>query len=1128
MKNFLKTFVRTEKFCVLLLAAVAVAVLLPVLIKGVPFGYDLPHHYQCAMTFVESLSNGDFYPSWSAIRNFGFGGMETRLYPPVSHYSLALFYIVAGDWHIASFLTFTFFTFLGGLGVYLWAKEYMPAGQAVFAGCFFNLMPYHLNQLYNTFFYAEFVGTALLPFVFLFVSRVCRRGRAADILGLAVSFAVLILTHLPLTVIGSLCFALYGLTLLKREKIAGQLAGLGIGALGGIAASSFFWTKVLLEKDLMAKTLVYADPWLDYRLHFLLTPLQSFEGELETRIYETATFFYDLMFLYPVIAVFACSIPFYLWEKRRRRAVKSIWLIFGIAALMAIPPSRPIWDAVSIIQEVQFPWRWLAIVSITAPVIAAAQINFLVDWFQDKKRPLALIIAGCLLATVAFSVSQIVRQAPFIEKETVAGYMEKNQTDIGFTFWWTIWTRKEAFDNRDKVSAGSRKAEINKWAPTEKEFQISAGETGTARVALFYHPNWTATVNQTEIAPRPDENGAMIVDIPNAKSTVLIKFVEPTAVKIGQWLSFAMWLCFLALALTPLLKKIRLRSLAAKPSGSGDFWKVLLKAYHLTENRSPFVILFAASLLTILPMILIGVFNGGDLYQHIQLASSFQTSIAEGKFYPSWGAVENTGYGSLGVRFYPPAVPFLLGATRLLTNDWHIANCLVFLFFTFAGSLGIYYWAKEYLPPAKAVWAGIIFIFVPYHLIEIHNASMYAEFAGVSVITFSFLFITRLCRGGGVADVLGLAIAFGLLVLTHLPSTVIGAPCLLVYALFNLPKGKISATLAKLATAVFFGVGASAIYWSRMVFERDWVRMTKFWHDDHFDYRINFLLTSPWVDTRQLWFFNLVLISMVVVAAGAVVGIYYKKRAEDRLSLRGIIIVFFGAIFMTTVFSYPLWATVPFLPEVQFPWRWLTVASVNVAVLAAVGIDALLRLKNTSLQWNKAVKGFVVTVILFFSVIYGLIWIGYQLNYIPSREYETWSAAKSREMGAEWFWTIYTKKEAFEVKEKILAGDRTAEIILWSGEERVFTVEAGNAAEARVATLFYPNWQATVNEQPVELKIAEDGVILVPLPSQEARVRLWFSESPRVLTAIYVSLTTWLVLLSGLFFIFLRKFSANL
>ncbi len=544
MKASFVKFLQDEKFCLLIIAAVAIAVMLPVLIIGVPYGYDLPHHYQCATTFYESILSGDFYPSWSLNRNFGYGGMETRLYPPISHYSLAVFYLITGNWHIATWLVLTLFSFLGGYSVYLWAREYLPAGQAVFAGCIYILLPYHLNQVYNTFFYAEFVGSSLLPFTFVYISRICRRGKMSDVVGLAISFAVLILTHLPLTVIGSICFAVYGLSLLRREKILSQTVKLAISVFGGLAASSFFWVKVLQERDLLAKTTVYPDPWLDYRLHFLLTPLQTYVSDLQIRIYETSAIFYDLMFLYTVILALGCTVPFWIWLKRTDK-LTGVWLVFGLSVFLAIPFSRFVWDLSPLLQEVQFPWRWLSIVSIAASVLSASKLNYLVKWFEGKKRPFALLIASSILFVVTFSISQIIRPAPFVPKEEVASMLEKNAKAEGFTFWWTIWTKKEAFDIKDKVSAADRNIKIEKWTATEKDFQISSGETENARIAVFYHPNWKATVNDISVETKPDENGAILILISNQSSNVRLSFEENLSVKIAIIVSMILWLTLL-------------------------------------------------------------------------------------------------------------------------------------------------------------------------------------------------------------------------------------------------------------------------------------------------------------------------------------------------------------------------------------------------------------------------------------------------------------------------------------------------------------------------------------------------------------------------------------------------------
>jgi hypothetical protein len=523
------------------LIVTAVVAILPIYFFGLPTGIDMPHHYQCALTYYESFSAGDFFPSWSLNRNLGFGGMETRLYPPLSHYSLALVFLVVKNWHIASWLVITCFTFCGGGGVYLWAREYMPARQAVYAGCLYILFPYHLSQIYSSFLYAEYVGACIIPFVFLFVARICRNNKFWDVFGLAVSLAALILTHLPLTVIGAFCFIVYGLSLLEREKIRVQLGKLACGVITGLAASSFFWTKVLQEKAWLAKSLVYPDGWSDYRLHFLFTPIQTYEGAA-VYVYNDATSFYDLMLLVMLTCVLACTIPFYVWARQTAKNLQSVWILFGFSLFMTLVFSRFVWDALPLLQDVQFPWRFLTIVCLAGAILTAEKLDILAEWFQNKYRPYALIIAGCLFAVIAFSAGRIVYNASYLPAETVPLMVRVKSQERGFAFWWTIRTKKEALLDTNKISAGARTTEIESWQPTERNFQISPGENENVRVATFYHPNWKATVNDLPVKIKSDENGAILIPVPPHNSTVKLYFQETSVQQIGQLISGLTWL----------------------------------------------------------------------------------------------------------------------------------------------------------------------------------------------------------------------------------------------------------------------------------------------------------------------------------------------------------------------------------------------------------------------------------------------------------------------------------------------------------------------------------------------------------------------------------------------------------
>jgi hypothetical protein len=116
-------------------------------------------------------------------------------------------------------------------------------------------------------------------------------------------------------------------------------------------------------------------------------------------------------------------------------------------------------------------------------------------------------------------------------------------------------------------------------------------------------------------------------------------------------------------------------------------------------------------------------------------------------------------------------------------------------------------------------------------------------------------------------------------------------------------------------------------------------------------------------------------------------------------------------------------------------------------------------------------------------------------------------------LGFEFFWTLQAKKEAFAVTDRIEATNREFQIAEWKADERRFHLSPGPAEDVRVAVLYYPRWQATVNGLAVQPSAADDGAILIPIPSAESDVRLWFQESWYVEKANHVSAAMWLLLL---------------
>ena len=581
-KIFTSSFFESERNNLVVVFLFAALVMLPILFYGVPFGYDLPHHYQCALTYRDAILAGDFYPSWTTLRNLGFGSMELRLYPPVSHYVLALFSLLTGEWFLATWLTFTFWWIVGSAGVYLWAREVFPApATAVVAAIVYAVMPYRLNQAYLVFFYGELAGTAIVPFCFAFLARILRERETTNqclsqkenrlvslnVVGLAVSYALLILTHLPLTLIVSLALAIYFLVSLRFDLKASLIASarFAIAVLLGLAASSFFWIKVFQERALLAKTAIYEDVFLNYRLNFLLTIFQQYNDAAEV-VYENFTLVYDIVLLVTLITIIPIALLAIIFRKsKKNRQIKSLWTTFLIALFLTTPASKFIWDNLSLLQEVQFPWRWLTVVSLFAPMLFAAGFPILLERFADRKsRPFALILIGTFVIGGFFGLNQSIRGALYKEKtETESLVAEVGQRE-GLTFWWTKFARKEVFENTEKVIAGNREVLITNWQPTSRTFQISDGNPAFVRIATFYHPNWQVTINGVSAESKPDKTGAIQILIPSQALKVDLRFEESTEVKTAKIISIFTWLFLLVLLVISNLMRFKKSSMTSE------------------------------------------------------------------------------------------------------------------------------------------------------------------------------------------------------------------------------------------------------------------------------------------------------------------------------------------------------------------------------------------------------------------------------------------------------------------------------------------------------------------------------------------------------------------------------------
>ncbi len=527
------------------------------------------------------------------------------------------------------------------------------------------------------------------------------------------------------------------------------------------------------------------------------------------------------------------------------------------------------------------------------------------------------------------------------------------------------------------------------------------------------------------------------------------------------------------------------------------------------QQTWPVLVVALAAIVLMLPMIIFGIPKGGDLPNHFHFALPFYDELRAGNWYPGWLADSNWGYGDARFRFYPPGLYYLLAVMRLVTGNWYYAAICTFGILTIIGGLGAYCWARHFAEPKVAMLAGVLYLIAPYHINELYQASFLSEYAACAVLPFAFMFVERICRQNKARDIAGLSASYAVLILTHLPLTVIGSLALLGYSLIRLEKKAWASSVLRLGLSVALGLGASIFFWGTMFAELKWIKGSSITPNPYYDYRLNFVFSPSSLTNLNNWFANLLGFGMIGFLLPAFLMTLRMFRSRER-GIKSMVALTFITFLMSTSLSYPLWRIIPKLSEVQFPWRWLAITSLTGSILLALSFPHWAASFRQNLQPRKLMLALVF--------ILSLVYVGTVLfDNGLSLKRPAFEAMLHDLPGSLSFkdWTPVTANDLLHIRKmqaKVEAGDRAVSVTSWNPEYRTFHIAAGTETTARLWTYYYPHWKAFAGGRPLPVGAAEDGAIQITLPPEATDVQVVFQEPPRSHLAALISLISWLAI----------------
>jgi len=540
--DFFNAGFHKDWFC---FAVVALFCLLPVAIPmvlyGIPYTPDVDTNLRFAVAFSDASANLHFFPDW-ANDNLGFGSIGIRFYPPIALYVLSFVEMLTRNWFDAIWISLTIWMVVGCAGVYIFVREWGTPAQAMMAAIIYAVVPQHLTDVYQWFLYSEFAAWGVIPFCFLFVTRICRRQQWIDVFLFAIAFSTLILLHLPTTMIASLSLPVFVLTVFDRRHLRKTVLQLVVSIGLALAASAFYLVNVVSE----VQWLTHNDPeytagyfaYTQWLFPNILIPHKLFIQVMTARLFDI-TIVLTAMLLVPAVI--------YLIKHFRSPNGPAKKVILALAAtgffslFMLSRLSSFVWYYLTILQKIQFPWRWLSIVSLMSVLSFALSLPLLITRYKDQARIFAYAALSVIVVMSLMDLTQIVLPSEPVSRLKISAVVAEFPSKPIWLGWWPVWAKDAAFENRAKVTARNRSVDISKWEPEEREFTVQPGEGQDLRIATFYYPYWKAKVNDQVTEVGKDDNGAITLPVTGESSRVRLYFEEPPVYRVAGWLSLLTW-----------------------------------------------------------------------------------------------------------------------------------------------------------------------------------------------------------------------------------------------------------------------------------------------------------------------------------------------------------------------------------------------------------------------------------------------------------------------------------------------------------------------------------------------------------------------------------------------------------
>jgi uncharacterized membrane protein len=464
------------------------------LVSGLPVTHDGQDHVARIANFYQSLLDGNIVPRWAGNLNWGYGHPILMFLYPLPSYLASLFHFVGFSFVSSTKLVFGVAFIASALTMYVWMNSAFGKKAGVIGALLYTFAPYRFVDLYVRGALGEHVAFVFPPLVLYFLYKMVKTetGNYAftrNFIGASVAIASLILAHNAIAIMFIPIIILYIAYLAMCEikrKSSFRVASV-CSLLAGFGLSAFFWIPAFFEGKYTLREIVTAGealkrfvPWS----WFVYSPWNYGVTDTLTK---------SLGFTHWLGVIMAL---FIIWKTKRKNTkilFAGLFVVLLVSFFIMTSSSLFIWTRISLLQNFQFPWRFLSVSVFTAAVLGGISINNVIGSHHN-----ILFLVCCMLLVIS-TFYMWHPKAYEVKPESFYSGIYPSTTDTGESSpIWSVRFMEHPPKHPLEVIDGNVIITASKRTTTTHEYSVIVKTQTRMLENTLYFPGWKIYIDDRE------------------------------------------------------------------------------------------------------------------------------------------------------------------------------------------------------------------------------------------------------------------------------------------------------------------------------------------------------------------------------------------------------------------------------------------------------------------------------------------------------------------------------------------------------------------------------------------------------------------------------------------------------